>query len=63
MNCINGEHEWTPLSFAFEQQLIDEKGRVRIRQPDTEKGRVYCVCMKCHSHTYVETKWVGFCFD
>lgn len=53
-------HEWQPISFRFEGQLLDGNGRVLIRQPDLNRGRVYCVCMKCHSHTYIETKWVGY---
>jgi hypothetical protein len=53
-------HKWQPLSFVFESQVLDRDGRVQIRQPDIDKGRVYCVCMKCHSYTYVETKWIGF---
>lgn len=59
--CEEGaEHEWQPLSFVFESQLLDGEGRVLIRQPSTGAGRVYCVCMKCHSHTYIVTEWVGF---
>lgn len=53
-------HEWQPVSFVFETQLLDSQGQVRIRQPDIEDGRVYCVCMKCHSHSYIVTRWVGF---
>ena len=59
--CDDGEpHRWQPLSFVFETQLLDGSGRVVIRQPDTEKARVYAVCMECRSHTYVETEWVGY---
>lgn len=32
----------------------------QVRQPDLEQGRVYCVCMKCASHTYVVTPFIGF---
>ncbi len=53
-------HEWQPLSFVFETQLLDAEGRVNVRQPDTQRGRVYCVCMKCHQHTYIVTRWAGF---
>ena len=62
-NCSDGDlyaHEWQPISFVFETQLLDAEGRVIVRQPKTEKARVYCVCMKCHKHTYIETDWVGF---
>jgi hypothetical protein len=52
--------KWIPLSFVFETQLLDPNGRVQIRQPNTDKGRVYCVCMGCHQHTYIETKWAGY---
>jgi hypothetical protein len=44
------KHTWQPLSFSFENGSI----------PDIARGRVYCVCMKCCSHTYIETGWVGF---
>lgn len=54
------EHDWQPVSFRFETQLLDQLGRVKIRQPDLEAGRVYVVCMTCSSHSYVETKWIGF---
>ena len=54
------EHDWKPLSFVFECQLLDKDGRVQIRQPGISKGRVYCVCMKCLSHSYVETAWAGY---
>lgn len=53
-------HKWQPVSFVFESQLLDSEGRVIIRQPLTKGGRVYCVCMKCLSYTYVVTKFVGF---
>lgn len=62
-SCVDGGtdgHDWQPLSFVFETQLLDRDGRVAVRQPDTDKGRVYCVCMRCHQHTYIVTKWVGF---
>lgn len=52
-------HKWIPLSFVFETQLLDDRGRVQIRQPDLKKGRVFCVCMGCHKHTYIETEWLG----
>lgn len=59
--CDDGEpHRWQPLSFVFETQLLDDEGRVRIRQPDTREGRVYVVCMECCCHTYVVTEWVGY---
>lgn len=52
-------HAWQPVSMVFETQLLDEYGRVRVRQPDTEAGRVYLVCLQCASHTYQETRWIG----
>jgi hypothetical protein len=58
--CI-GPHAWQPISFRFEQQLLDPEGRVQVRQPDPERGRVYVVCMRCHRHTYIETLWAGYC--
>lgn len=56
------EHNWEPVSFRFESQMLDRQGRVLIRQPDIEEGRVYCVCMKCHQHTYIVTNFVGYYF-
>lgn len=54
------EHRWQPVSFRFETQLLDHEGRVRVRQPDLQQGRVYMVCLGCNSHTYVDTEWVGY---
>jgi len=42
---------------VFETQLLDQDGRVCIRQPDVERGRVYIVCLRCASHTYMSTKF------
>lgn len=53
------DHEWKPVSMVFETQLLDEHGRVRVRQPDLDKGRVYLVCLACASHTYQETSWIN----
>jgi hypothetical protein len=59
--CNDGlAHRWQPLSFVFESQLLDGDGRVLIRQPAIEDGRVYVVCLGCNSHTYVVTEWAGF---
>lgn len=59
--CDDGEpHRWQPLSFVFETQLLDDQGRVQIRQPALHDGRVYVVCMECRCHTYVITEWAGF---
>ena len=44
------KHEWQPVSFSFELETV----------PDLNKGRVYCVCMKCCSHSYIETGYVGY---
>jgi NMD protein affecting ribosome stability and mRNA decay len=55
-----GEHNWIPVSFRFETQLLDGYGRVSIRQPDLKQGRVYVVCMACRTHTYVDTEWAGY---
>ncbi|MEU3899773.1 hypothetical protein [Streptomyces sp. NPDC045251] len=56
----DGQHQWQPLSFVFETQLLDRDGRVLARQPAIDGGRVYAVCMPCRSHTYIETSWVGY---
>ncbi len=59
--CADGqEHAWQPVSFVFETQLLDSDGRVQIRQPAINDGRVYLVCLGCRSHTYVNTDWVGY---
>jgi hypothetical protein len=55
-----GEHHWQPVSFVFETQLLDDAGRVRVRQPDIKEGRVYVVCMACRTHTYVVTERAGY---
>jgi hypothetical protein len=53
-------HQWQPLSFVFETQLSDSDGRIHTRQPGMEDGRVYCVCMRCASHTYINTSWCKY---
>jgi hypothetical protein len=58
--CI---HEWKPLSFVFETQLLDKDGRVLVRQPESNNAKVYCVCMKCCGYTFIETAWVGYYID
>ncbi len=61
--CIDGDldaHEWQPCSFRFEAQLLDDQGRVHIRQPDIEEAHVYFICMKCRGWTYGVFDWVGF---
>lgn len=61
--CIDGDlyaHDWQPLSFVFESQLLDSEGRVLIRQPDIDEARVYCVCMKCRGWSYAVVDFVGF---
>lgn len=47
----SGEHVWTPVTFSMELGTL----------PHPEHGRVYCVCVPCHAHTYMITKWVGYC--
>jgi hypothetical protein len=32
----------------------------QVRQPDPNQARVYCVCMKCASHTYIVTQFIDF---
>lgn len=61
--CIDGdldEHVWEPLSFRFEAQLLDDDGRVLIRQPAIDDAHVYFICMKCRGWTYGVFEWVGF---
>lgn len=48
------------MSFRFETQLLDDRGGVRIRQPDIEAARVYFICMKCNGWTYSVFDWVGY---
>lgn len=45
------DHKWQPVQFAMETAGV---------QPDIVRGRVFCVCMECCSHTYIETGWVGY---
>ena len=45
------EHDWKPISIIINP---------RSGQPDITNARTYCVCMKCLSHTYVETAWAGY---
>jgi hypothetical protein len=61
--CTDGDldhHDWRPISFRFETQLLDHRGRVQVRQPDTDGARVYFVCLKCRGWTYGVFDWVGF---
>lgn len=61
--CTDGDldhHEWQPVSFRFETQLLDDEGRVQVRQPDIEKAHVYFICMKCRGWTYGVFDWVGY---
>lgn len=61
LKCVDGsDHDWKPISFVFETQLLDGYGRVQVRQPAINDGRVYLVCLGCCSHTYVNTDWVGY---
>lgn len=53
-------HDWKPLSFVFETQLLDDRGRVLIKQPALDEAKVYLVCLKCSSYTYMTTKWVSY---
>ena len=53
------DHNWEAVSMAFETQLLDEHGRVQVRQPDLNEGRVYFICRGCASHTYMTTQWIG----
>ena len=53
------DHVWESVSMAFETQLLDEHGSVRVRQPDIHEGRVYFICRGCASHTYMTTQWLG----
>lgn len=61
--CIDGDlehHAWQPVSFRFETQMLDEHGRVLVKQPAIEDARVYFVCLKCRGYTYGEFEWVGY---
>ena len=46
----NCDHSWKPVSIES----------VNGMQPDLNNARTYCVCMKCCSHTYIETGWIGY---
>lgn len=61
MKCNDGEeHRWQPLSFRFESQLLDNAGRVQIRQPDMKQAHIYVLCMGCRTWTYVVAEWAGY---
>lgn len=53
-------HRWESVSMVMETQFLDPHGRVNVRQPDTQRGRVYFICRRCASHTYMTTQWIGF---
>jgi hypothetical protein len=52
-------HVWEPISMVFETQWLDERGGVRVRQPDLEEAQTYFICRGCASHTYMTTQWLG----
>lgn len=54
------DHNWEPAGMVFETQLLDEHGRVRLRQPDIDEGRCYFICRHCACHTYMATQWIGY---
>lgn len=59
--CNDGmPHRWQPLSFRFEKQLLDDQGRVIVRQPDLREANIYVVCMECNTWTYVVAEWAGY---
>ena len=59
--CDDGkEHRWQPVSFVFESQLLDEHGRVLVRQPAIDDGRLYVICMTCYTHSYIVTEFAGY---
>lgn len=59
--CNNGKpHGWQPLSFVFETQMLDDHGRVVMRQPAIQDARVYAVCMGCYTYTYLVAEWTGY---
>jgi hypothetical protein len=46
------KHKWQPVQMRME---IGDR-----EMPDINNAKVYCVCMKCCSHTYIVTGWVGY---
>ncbi|MEV6036011.1 hypothetical protein AB0L65_32990 [Nonomuraea sp. NPDC052116] len=59
--CLQGaEHNWLPVSFRFETQLLDGWGRVDVRQPAINDGHVYFICMGCRSWSYMRFDYVGY---
>ncbi|WP_218649192.1 hypothetical protein [Paenarthrobacter nitroguajacolicus] len=54
------DHVWETAGMVFETQLLDAYGRVQVRQPDLDAGRVYFICRQCASHTYMTTQWIGY---
>ena len=61
------DHAWQPVTFVFETEVMQQgEGtdyKPFIRQPDCDKGSVYCVCMACASHTYIETSFIQYKLD
>lgn len=46
-----GDHIWTAIQFVMELG----------NRPHPDEGRLFAVCMPCQAHTYLITKWVGYC--
>jgi hypothetical protein len=54
------EHNWEITGMVFETQMLDERGRVIVRQPDMETAKTYFICRNCATHTYMTTEWIGY---
>ncbi len=45
------KHKWQPVALVLHSGNSPES---------LTNNRTYCVCMKCRSHTYIETAWIGY---
>ena len=63
IECADGSaysHNWEPVSFRFETQLLDPEGRVCVRQPDIDDARVYFICRRCRQWSYDSFAFAGY---
>ncbi len=52
------DHEWQPVTFVCENQLLTDRGQVIVRQPDPTQAKCCVVCLKCATHSYMTTRFV-----
>lgn len=53
-------HRWHPVVLETTSRYWREDGTFYdVDQPHLENARVYLVCLKCATHTYMSTAWAG----